>query len=184
VSSPAETSVFALADRAREAATRADAGVWTLQARAWGQPSSGDDGVLVPFHQIAVHLRSAADALDPPNLSTYLSANHVRSAVISTTAVLVGVIVLGLTLSGLTLTVVVAAYVMLATGLRTVYLRWVVRQGPRGIEGVESDLAVTAAELTTEVTALLDALRPEHSPRRAKAQVPLQTAAEWTRLAI
>jgi hypothetical protein len=182
--STTEMSGFALATRARDASTRAHAAVWELQVRSWPQPSSGHDGAIAALHQAGIQLRSAADALDPPNLSTYTPAMYVRSGMVSTAATLVGVIVSALTLSGPAMAVVMAVCASLMATLNTVYVRWRVRVGLRGIDGEEPDLAVTAAELTTEVAALLDRLRPEHSPHRARAHAPLQTAAEWTELAI
>jgi hypothetical protein len=183
VSATPEVSTNALATRARHAATRAEAAAWALQVRAWQQPPSGHDSLLVALHQTATHLRSAADGLDPPDLVTYMSTLQVRSAEVSTVAMLVGVTVAGLTLSGPTMAVVVAAHVTAVMALHAFYTRWAVRRGPRGIDSGESNLPVVVAQLTTEITALLGALRPELGSRRAKAQAPLQTAAEWTQLA-
>jgi hypothetical protein len=184
MSTTAEVSAFAIATRARQAATQAGVAAWALQVRAWPQPSfPACDGVLIALHQAAIHLRAAADVLDQPGLSTYARSIHVRSAVVSTAAWLVGVIVVGFALSGLTVAVVAAAYVPLVMGLRLAYQRWALTRCPREIEDAESSLEATATELTTEVIALLDVLQPDRCPHRAKAQASLKAAADWIQLA-
>jgi hypothetical protein len=176
-----EASTTALATRARDTATRAEAAAWTRQVRAWPQPVSGGDGVLVALHETASHLRATADALDPPDMSTYMSPVHLRSLLASTAAMVVAVTVVGLTLSGFRMAVVAGVSVTVVMTLQAVHVRWVVRQGPRHVETDDSNPRV--AELAGEISALLDELPSRQSSRHAKAQVQLQKAAGWVQLA-
>jgi hypothetical protein len=175
-----EVSASALATRARDAAAKADAAAWALQVRAWPQPSD-DYRMLTALHQTAAYLRIAADALDRPNVVTYMAPVHLRSNFAGGGAVLVGAAVVALTMSGPAMAIVVAAYVTLVMALLTVYPRWAIRQGPRRVESDDSSPLV--AELTAEITSLLEALQPESGPTHAKAQTPLQAAAGWIQIA-
>lgn len=179
MSSAREVSSAALAARARTAATQSEAAVWALQVRAWPQPPTAGEGALAALRQTAAYLRSAADALDPPDLLTYLPAIHRRSLLAATAVMFVGVIVAGLALSGPAMTVVVAAHVTVVMACQTLYARWAIRRGPRCIDVEEFDLRTTIADLSAEITDLLNALRPEHSAQRAEARALLQAAAEW-----
>jgi hypothetical protein len=183
VSGDREMSTAALAGQARNAAAHADLTTWDLQVRAWPRPPSADDRVLVALHQTTIHVRSAADALDPPDLVTYIPSFHRRSLVVSGGVLLVGVIVAGLTLSGLTMAVVVAAHVTVVMALQATYVRWAIRRGPRRIEDAEPDVRATINTLATDINALVDVLTPGRSPRHAKADASLRTAAKWIQLA-
>ncbi|GAA1796011.1 hypothetical protein GCM10009682_17190 [Luedemannella flava] len=172
------------AARVREAAVDADRAVWTAQVRAWRQAPSGNEGLTVACQQTAFALRSAADLLDPPNMTTYTSTTTRLVAVLSNVVILAGVTILALVLSGSTLVFGVAAYVTAVAAAFATYHRRLRRRGPRDLDHAEPSAADIAAGLGTEIAALCDALRLVDSPRHAEVLTALEQAAEWAGRAV